>query len=184
MSVAQSTAIRVAIEELLHGSSGIVRKVPAGLFERGVLDGQPLTAQQARTYDQRYVHRFDVRVGPWRNHEATPLSTKASVRISRVGVVINVSTRLPATPLDNKRHEQRAQIEGDFDTAVQALNYPGNLTVTVDDEETGIVSGLLQGPDEGQPTPTWEVVDENWSEHILRSRISGSATVRIAQAIA
>lgn len=184
MSVAQSTAIRVAIEELLHGSSGGVRKVPAGLFERGVLDGQPLSAQQARTYDQRCVHRFDVKVGPWRNHGATPLSTKASVRISRVGVVINVSTRLPATALDTRRHEQRAQIEGDFDAAVQALNYPGNLEATTDDEPTGIVSGLLQGPDEGQPTPTWEVVDENWAEHILRSRISGSATVAIVQAIA
>lgn len=184
MSVLQTTAIQLAIEELLRGSIGTTRQVPAGLFEADIFEGQPTGATQAKAYDKRWVHRFDVVVGRQAPHGSTPLSVKSSHRNATFAVTINLVTSLPNTSAHAKRKEQRARIAGDADVAIAALNYPGNLTETLDNEPTGIISGLLLGPDAGQGTPTWEPVLEDWPQHIYRSRITASAIVQINQAVA
>jgi hypothetical protein len=184
MSVLQSTAIQTAIEELLEGSIGTTRRVPAMLFESDVFDGQPTAATQAKAYDPRWVHRFDVVVGRQAPHGSTPLSVKSAHRNATFAVTINLVTRLPNTSAHSKRKAQRARIAGDVDTAIAALSYPGNLTETQDHEATGIISGMLLGPDGGQGSPVWEPVEENWPQHLYRSRITASAIVQINQAVA
>jgi hypothetical protein len=60
------------------------------------------------------------------------------------------------------------------------LNYPGNLQFTSNGRDTGIISGMLLGPN-SSGTPVWELVEENWSQHLLRSRITAVAKVKIVQ---
>jgi hypothetical protein len=183
VSYTQSSAIRTAIIELIRGSIGVVRIVPAGLFEPGVFEGQKTAAQQAKTIDHRFAHRFDLKVDRQSKNAATPISSKASYRLSQYSVTINITTRLKAATRDDDREIQRAKAEGDTDLVIQALNYPGNLLATLGAQQTGIVSGLLQGPD-GAATPIWELVEENWEQHLLRSRIVAEATVIQQQAVA
>lgn len=183
MSFSQASAIRTAITELLRGSIGTTRIVPQGMFEPGVHAGQKPSAQQAKAIDRRYEHRFDVVVSRQAKNAATPLSVTASYRIAQHSVVINIATKLKSVVRDDAREEQRAQIEGDCDVAIQALNYPNNLLATLGAQLTGIVSGMLQGPD-GLATPTWELVEENWEQHLLRSRIIAEAIVIQQQAVA
>ena len=181
MSYQQSAAIRTAITEVLRGSSGAVRTVPHGLFEPGVFAGQKLPAQQSKAIDYRYVHRFDLSVSRQVLNAATPMGT-APYRIADYAIAINITTRLMAVTRDDAREETRAHVEGDCDVAIQALNYRHNLDTTLDAQATGIVSGLLKGPD-GTATPVWELVEENWEQHLLRSRIVAAATVIQQQAV-
>ncbi len=183
MSVNQSRAIREAVTELLVGTIGTTRVVPKLLFEPGTFTGQPTAAQQVKSKDLRFTHRFDVVVRGGKPHEATPLSVKSAYRIETMAIEVSLWTRLFSTVDATKRAEQRIQIEGDAETAVQALNYPNNLLFTQDAEATGIVSGMLKGP-EGESTPVWELVEENWETLILRSRITGVALVSKQQAVA
>jgi hypothetical protein len=183
VSYTQSAAMRTAIAELLRGSIGNVRVVPAGLFEPGVFEGQKASAKQVKVIDHRFQHRFDVSVTRQSRNAATPLSTKASYRIAQYSITIQIWTRLKAVTQIETREEQLARIEGDFDVVAQALNYPNNLTATLGAQQTGIVSGLLQGPD-GSATPVWELVEENWELHLLRSRIVAEAIVIQQQAVA
>lgn len=180
MSVAQSSYIRTAITELLRGSSGTTRIVPAGMFEPGVMAGDPLPGQQSKALDYRFTHRFDISILRQSPNAATPISAKASYRIAEFDIAINVWTKLKATTLQAAKEGQRAQVEGDIDVALQALNYPGNLDFTMDGRATGIISGMLLGPDSAT-TPTWELVEENWQQHLLRSRITAAAKVKLVQ---
>lgn len=184
MSFSQASAIRQAITELLRGSSGTTRIVPQGLFEPGVFAGQKPAAQQSKAIDHRYVHRFDISISRQAPNAATPMGASNSPhRISDFTITINITTRLKAVTRDDAREEQRSQIEGDCDLAVQALNRTNNLDSTLDAHVTGIVSGLLRGPG-GLSTPVWELVEENWEQHLLRSRIVAEAIVIQQQAVA
>jgi len=183
MSYQQSAAIRTAITELLRGSIGSVRIVPMNLFEPGVFTGQPKVAQQSKAIDHRFVHRFDLVITGLGRNAATPQSVKSSYRIEQYSVIVNITTRLKAVTLDAEREEQRARVMGDSDVAVQALNYPNNLLATNGAQLTGIVSGMLKGAGD-LSSPVWELVEENWEQHLLRSRIVAEATVIQQQAVA
>lgn len=183
MSYLQSRAIRTAVKELLHGSIGTTRVVPPGLFEYGVFTGQAIGAQKARALDLRFRHRFDVTLRTVGSSVATPLSVKSSYRLSVMRIEILVTTKLPSQVVEAMRDDARSQVEGDCDVAIQALNYPHNLLTTHDAEETGIISGMFRGPD-GLSTPTWELLEENWEQQLLRSRIIGDADVMQTQAVA
>jgi hypothetical protein len=180
VSTTQTLRIRTAITEVLRGSSGSVRIVPAGMFEGGVTAGHTVPGQQAKTLDHRFTHRFDVSVTKQAPNAATPISVKASYRLAEFSITVNFWTKLKATVLEADRELQRALIEGDIDVAIQALNYPGNLEFTLDGESTGIISGMLLGPD-SVGTPVWELVEEDWKQHILRSRVTAAAKVKIVQ---
>lgn len=153
------------------------------MFESGAVAGQTVPAQQTKTRDSRFLHRFDVLVRKQSPNAATPLSVKASYRISDFDITISIWTKLKAVTLLDSKEEQRAQIEGDADVALQALNYPGNLTFTLDGRDTGIISGMLLGT-EGLGTPVWETVEEDWKQLILRSQITAVAKVKITQPVA
>lgn len=183
MSIA-AAAIRTAITELLEGTIGTTRTVTANKFKSGAFEGQPIAATQAKTAITTYNHRFDVRILSLRGkHGASPMSIKASHRIERATIEIPLWSHLASTVQDSSRATQREEIENECDMAIQALCYPGNLTQTSAAVTTGIVSGLLVGPD-GSGVPTWTVIEENWQRHMLRSVIRASASLIITQAAA
>lgn len=175
--------IRNAIKSLLQGEIGAVRTVPAGTLVYGTFEGQP--AQAARAKAITAPHRFDVKVGSQAMHGATPISAKSSYRISRVPVTVDIVTMLKSTTLEAERDEQRAAAEAVAQTALQALEYPGNLSADASSAPTGIVSGILVGS-EGAGHPSWEVVEEDWAKTALlhRSRIVGAVVVTVDQAVA
>jgi hypothetical protein len=183
MSIA-AAAIVNAIVEALDGTMNSTRDVDAAALGGGVFEGQPVQAQQSRaiqTADKR--HRFDVRLMGQQRHASSPASIKASHRTALVPVQIDITTTLKTTAQESERFAQRASVASDADDAIQALTYPGNLTTDDADTATGIVSGMLFGPD-GSGQPQWSVVSEDWSRHLLKSVIRGSAIVVVAQAVA
>lgn len=183
MSSHNPSAIRAAIRELLEGEIGSVRTLPQWVFKYGTFIGQPDDAMKAFALDHRYKHRFDVSFAPLQRHGATPLSHKSSVRIDRLDVTIDIVTTLRSTVDEDARNAQRELIEQNAELALQALMYPGNLEMDSKGRATGLVSGFLQGRN-GDAHPSWEVVSEDWTLQLHRSRILGSAVVVIAQAIA
>lgn len=174
--------IRSTIKSLLLGDIGSVRKLTAGTFAYGTFDGQAAPATRARAISVTAAHRFDVRVGKQATHSATPISAKASYRLSVVPVVIDITTKFKAANLEAERDEQRALAESNAQLALQALEYPGNLAVDVHAAPTGIVSGILMGED-GTGHPSWEVVEEDWKALHHRSRIVGAVVVTVSQPI-
>ncbi len=177
-----SAAIRTSIKELLQGSIGTTRTVSSGKFRYGVFEGQPLGAQQAKAINTSYTSRFDIKLRQMVDHGATPMSIKSSFSVARFSIEIPIVTTLRSTAQETERDTDLALVASDCDVAIQALCYPGNLTQTSAAVATGIVSGLMVGP-EGTGRPHWESVEEDWENHLLRSRISGSVSVVISQAV-
>ena len=175
--------IRAAIKAVMTGTAGITRTVPPNMFEPGVFAGQPDQAQQAKTLDKRYYHRFDVKLSALLPHAMSPLSSNGNYRLSTLPIEIPITTWLKTTAQEINRDDTLALIEGDADTAIQALWYRDNLLLSPSGEATNIVSGMMHGP-EGKSCPTWELIDEDWGKHLLRSRIRGSVFVNITQAVA
>lgn len=182
-----ATRIRGSIKALLDGTTGSVRTVATTVFGYGTFEGQPIAAQQSRAIQQvTKAHRFDIKLGAIVPHASTPMSIKSSYRIARVPITIDILTTLKSTGQENERDTQRDAIADAADTAIQALSYPGNLLTapaTPTALATGIVSGLLLGPD-GKGPPQWRVISEDWKAHLLRSAITASAIVVIDQATA
>lgn len=174
------SVIRNAIKSLLLGEIGVVRTVPTSTFKYGTFEGQDATALRARVVDPAYKHRFDVRIGGIMSHGATPVGAISPTKTVTVPVVIDIVTRLKATPLQDDRDDQRALAETNTQLALQALERPGNLLFDANDNPTGIVSGLLMG-EGGQGHPRWSVVEEDWKRLNHRSRISGSVVVIVDQ---
>ena len=182
MTAYSATAIHNAIRSLLEGAIGAVRVTTPGMFVYGTFDGQAAAATRARALDVTAVHRFDVKLGAHRMHGATPISAKSSTKISTVPVTIDVTTKFKAATLQTDRDAQRALAADDCQLALQALEYPGNLSQDASANPTGIVSGMLMG-DDGKGHPAWEVVEEDWKQLYLRSRISGTVVVAVTQPV-
>lgn len=174
--------IRAAIKSLLLGEIGTVRKVPTGALMYGTYEGQPTGATRARANDPSIGSRFDVKVGAQRMHGATPISAKAASKLTTVPVTIDITTRFKAAPAEAERDEQRSAADERAMLALQALQYPGNLSLDASGRATGIVSGMLVGP-EGQGHPTWEVITEDWRTLHHVSRISGAVVVVVDQPV-
>lgn len=180
----QAALIRTALIELMEGSLGLVRRLPPGLFQFGVFDGQPTAAQQARAMDSRYQHQFDVLVSGARPHKSTPLSTKASYRTEARQVQLRITTHLSTTADQMARLEQREKIEQACADAIGVLSYPGNLSATRAGRATHVISGVLVGAEDGSGWPRYEVMSEDWKKQLHVCRISGVAIVTVAQAVA
>ena len=178
-----TAAQRTAIIELLEGDIGTIFTVAANTFAFGVFEGQPDGAQRALATDRATAtHRFDVEFGEVVDHEATPLSAKASTRIVRVAVAIPVWTKTATTIEETARRELLASIEGDCDTAIRALSFPGNLTQTSGSVATDIAGGFMTAAG-GQGAPTWSLEFADWDRNIIKSRIDGEITVSITQPV-
>lgn len=174
--------IASAVEDLLEGTLGTTRTVGTTVFGFGTFEGLAMSAQQARTIQTATRrHRFDVRVLDIVPHKSTPISIKSSHRNVRVSIWIDIATTLKSVAQESDRKSQRAAIANDADTALQALTYPGNLTLDGSGNATNIISGMLMGPD-GAGLPTWSVISEDWKTHMLKSSIKASAVVVVTQA--
>lgn len=177
-----TAAQRTAIIELLEGDIGSSRTVPESTFEFGVFDGQPDAAMVAKAIDRSTAtHWFDVEFGEVVDHEASPVSIKASTRIVRVQTSIPVWTKTATTVEETARKSLLASIESDCDTAIQALTYPGNLTQTSGATATNIVGGFMTAVG-GKGSPVWSVEFPDWELGLIHSRIDGELTVTISQA--
>jgi len=170
-----------AVIALLEGVTGIVRRVPPDMFKFGAFEGQPEAALKAFAVDTRYAHRFDVILGDWDAHGSTPLSNTGPYRNTRLPITIDIWTALRSTSQAEARRAQRELIQADANTAVQALMYRNNLNTDANGTETGIISGLLMGPDASGLHPKWSTVNEDWIAQIHRSQIVGTALVKIHQ---
>lgn len=181
MSDFRPSAIRNAIRDVLEGTDtrGFRKMVP-DVFKYGAFDGNNDRSNHALTLDIRYQHRFDVVLGPLRQNGSSPMSNKGPARHSTIDITVEIWTRLGSTVNVEERDLQRERVEQNAELAIQALAYPGNLTTSLDGLPTGIVSGLLSGRD-NNATPTWEVVTEDWTKQIHRSRISAAAIVVVGQ---
>lgn len=176
------TVIRSAIKSLLLGELGSIRTVPIGTLQYGTFEGQAAGAVRARANDPGFGSRFDVKVGSQRMHPATPISAKASTKLTTVPITVDITTRFRAAAAETERDTQRAAADSTAMLALQALQYPGNLAADTLGNATGIVSGMLLGPD-GTGHPTWEVVTEDWKTLHHMSRISGAVVVVVDQPV-
>jgi hypothetical protein len=176
------SAIVGAIRSLLLGEIGSIRTVAANVFAYGTFEGQAPGATRARSVDPQYGSRFDVRLGSLRTHPATPISAKASMKLSTLPVTIDIVTRFSAASNELARDLQRQAANSRGHEALQALEYPGNLSRDGEGTATGIVSGMLLGPD-GTGHPSWEVVSEDWQRLHHMSRISGGLVVIVDQSV-
>lgn len=184
-----AAAIRLVIAQVLEGTAGTLRTVTGGLFLRGVHEGQTDLAQRARAMRTTEideapvaVNRFDVKLGKLKNHEASPSAALGSYRLCELPVTIEVVTHSKSVIRDSARDASLAELHSILDTALQALHCPGNLSFTAAPAftPTGVVSGMLLGAG-GEGAPECEVVSEDWTKNILRSRISGGVLVEITQ---
>jgi hypothetical protein len=180
MSAFRPQVIMASISSLLEGVTGIIRRVPPGTFKYGTFEGQPEIATKAQAGDVRYSHRFDIKFGSLRTHGSTFISTTGARRNSYIPITIDITTALPSTSQEDERLAERGRIYGNGCAALTALSCPHNLDTDANGTPTGIISGLLLGPD-GTGHPEWESVSEDWTQQIHRSRISGAAILQIDQ---
>lgn len=178
MSTYRPAVIVEALKGVLEGTLGAVRTVPRGRFKYGNFEGAPDTANHAKALTEE--HRFDVKVDNLRSHASTPVSNLGPSKRVSVDVTIDIWTKLRSTAQETERDEQRAKISTNAELAIQALTRPNNLLVDEHGIPTGIVSGLLFGPDLSSQ-PVHETVLEDWPKHMHRSRIRGTAVVTIGQ---
>lgn len=186
MAVAFSLAtIRDAIEQLMDGShtGASVRTLSSGVFATGVHEGKRIGARQALTLDKTTAsHRFDVRFGSLRDHEATNQTSLGNRRISRLEIFVDVFSRLATVIEDDQRTTDIDTLYANLEDVVQAMHYPDNLTQDKDSNNTGIVGGLLFGPD-GSGSPEIAFIEEDWDAQMLTARIDCQATLSITQAV-
>lgn len=179
----ESTAIRLAVKELLEGDIGSVRTMAATVMQYGVFEGQPTRAQIAKTLQTAVGdYWFDVELSRIADHPATPVSAKGNRRIVRVRIDVPIWSTLKTTAQESDRDTSMGDMPEEIEDAIQALHYPGNLTQTNAGDPTNIVSGMLLGPG-GLGAPEWEITEVDWENHLLRSRISGECVVTITQAV-
>ncbi len=160
-----SAAVRTVVAELLEGTIGSGRTVPAGTFARGVFDGQAVQAQRAKSLQTSTArHWFDVECGALRNHPSTPISNLGSLRICTLDIVIRVTSKASTQAQGDQRATDLALIMSDCEQAAMALATPNNLLATAAAVDTGIISGFLRGPD-GLGIPTVEKSAQVWDRN-------------------
>lgn len=177
-----AAAIRQAVTDVLNGARGVTRVVAAGNMLAGVHEGQTATQRKALALHGA-THRYDVELTRLRSHEASPAGGTSNYRLARLNIAITVTTAAKAVIREDARGTVLAAIMSDLETAAQALAYPGNLEFTAALVPTGIVSGLLSGPDGEGRFPECDIVSQDWAHQLITSRITASCVVNIAQAV-
>ena len=187
MSLA-STPIRTAIAELLEGSIGSIRTLPASpsqKFLRGTFEGQPEQATAAFLLQVAAArHRFDVELGAFNASPSSPLSSNSNYRLVECPVTIRVKTKLATPAQASQRATDIAAILDDCDLAAQAMGRPNNLLQTAGAVATNLIGGCLVGPEgTGQPRIDASVQDWTAPHGMATTTIVGRAIVKISQAV-
>lgn len=189
-----AAAIRAVISDALKGFVGENRRMPPHVFVRARFSTRTLEQKQliANSLASPTRHAFDIVLTPVVDNAATSISSSSSSRIANIAVQIFILTPTPkgacecevgfGKPQDNGITEaQDAAIDSeisDLDDAVQALSYPGNLTVTEAGRVTHIVSGMLLGPN-GTGVPEYRITNQDWESMFIESRILARAIVTV-----
>lgn len=173
-------AIRTTIKQLMEATIGTYQTTMSTMFAYGAFDGQPDEAIAARAMQTASAsHVFDVAVDSVRSHASSNQSNRSSRRIAEMDVRIPVYTYLPTEAQQTARDTTLATIFSDLEDAAQALGTPGNLAQTSAAVTTGIIGGLMRGPDNaGVPEIT---VVPNWPKRWVRSELRGSLLVDVAR---
>jgi len=111
-------------------------------------------------------------------HQASPVSAIASFRLEKVAITVDIIHHLKSPVVETERDAVRELAALDADKCMQALHYPNNLRATSAGALTGIVSGMLDALERSGIREDWAALPAR-----LESRISGTATVCISQAV-
>lgn len=172
-----AAAIRAAITDVLEGSIGSVRTMLDGQMLSGVFEGQADGARKAKTLHSA-EHRFDVRIGRGRQHEASPVGAIGSYSLKVYDIFVDVTTKTATQIQEDARDEVLATVVADVEQAAEALSFPANVEQSAALEATGIVSGMLLGPG-GDGEPECGEPQQDWDKQEIRTRISASAIIRV-----
>lgn len=174
MSVFRS--MLAAIKGVCEGTAGGVRTVDEAPEYHGA---SPMN-ERVQAMVAPFGSVFDVVIDNGRRHPASPMGSH-SIEMKRHDIRIDIKHELTIEVMEDERTDTRLAVSEQCDAIATALNYRGNLTLDPDGNATGIVSGLLTGPDNG--APSWEIVEEDWAAGVLRSRIRGTANVQHERAV-
>ncbi len=155
----------------------VLEDVLPDTFAYGAFAGQPIEAQQAMAMQTAVnAHVFDVELVNEQVHASSPLSAKHSRRVMQLDVAIQLISHVPTTAQETERALILNAIASDCDDAAQLLAEPGTLEATDAAAVTGIVSGMMFGPGRAG-VPTWQLVNADWEQQLVRSVINGSIVV-------
>lgn len=174
-------AIRLRVQEVLEGARLRARSVPVGVFAHGAFEGQPDMNKIVKALQKGTArHRFDVELGSLEDHPATSQGLTGNESLSVLGIRISIWSRLKLPSQQQERAELEAQLWSDLNTAVKALRLPDALLSTEAGVETGIVGGVLFGPDSASG-PRASIIRRDWEAMIAQAEIRATATLSIAQ---
>jgi len=162
--------IRTAIDELLVGTIGTIRKVTANSVQKGHDDEDAMAAISLT------MATYEVIFGAIKNNSATPLSLKGSYRLVDLPITIEIKKHLPSNIEMTERDTARAAAVALADQIAQAIGYPDNLLQTNGALATGIIDGMFQD------TRISELM-EDWDKEVLTIKVYGTAIVKVDQAV-
>lgn len=174
--------IRVALKELIEGTTGEVRTVESGAFKYLEMAGFPLEKLQQRARDTGFGRNwFHVKYLTARRNASSPASELSNLKVvdltGRIDIVRFVLHR--STIVDGVVDEACDAMLAELDDVTEALQYPLNLEQTEASVSTQIVGG---GMDLGEPTPIQEIA-LNLEAHILSTSIPFSMIVQVTRTI-
>ena len=165
--------------EVIEGSRG-ARRVPAGRFAVADLIGEPAESLRTRV-KQIDGHLFDLRLPGYRNDPSTGASSMGSHRHVAVAVEIEIWSHKDCADESLDRRGFVASVMSDCDDIIQALTWEGALAEDNAGTDTDVVSGMVIDSSVGSELFAWSLVQEDWVNHIVRSRLSGSLVVVVTQ---
>jgi hypothetical protein len=172
-------AIMRAMVAVVQGEQG-GRRVAHGTFTHADLYGE--TPENARTKVKGHDgHLFDLRLLSFQNDSSTPVASIGSRRHIRIVFELDIWSQKNCDISALDRIAFVASVMSDADDAVQALNHEDALAQDIAGNETNAVGGMVMGSGATEGTPSWDRVDEDWVNHIVRSRVQGALVVVVEQ---
>lgn len=166
-------AILTAVEEVLLGTLGSVRTVPAGTFARRAYEGLDVTLA-ARALE---VPRFELEVT--RSMRTGAIGPKTGpIGVDRVVVNVRFVFSTAHELGDAARTATRAEALEKVRTARLALEWPGNLAATAAAAPTGLISSCLVAEKDGAKT-----LREDWKKRLYVVELAMEGLVRTVQAV-
>jgi len=167
-----TTPVLTAVKEVLLGSTGATRTVPANTFQYGKHGGLTDTELAERAIVKPVFDVELLRAG--RSPTTTGIFTTWG--LYELSLRVTVAYHLSDEALDDAREIARALALDDADKILQALTYPGNVRQTSAGAATLLISGCLQS------TSGIGIWREDLNNHLLITEMSFLGRMRVAQA--